>query len=123
MSWQTDNRGVNRWITEAAALAAEAPAVPAPPKAAPAAPGDRWLPIYGPFRSTGTAVHVRIGRELFQLPQGCQIAPLDETVLVVLDPGDRLFMLTASGSVTNLSKAAASALGRRLFDCPEAVPG
>ena len=130
MTWQTGPDGINRWESPAprntlAALAAaapglqQAPAAPAPPESA----GSAWRPIYGPFPHTGTAVIVRLGRMSYQLPNGWQVAPLDDAVLVALDPADHLFLLTAEGAVANLSEAAASALGRRLFDCPEAVPG
>lgn len=134
MTWQTGPDGINRWESPAprntlAALAAAAPGLPqpqpaaAPPEAAPAAPSGGWRPVYGSFAHTGTAVLVRLGRQSFQLPPGWQIAPLDDAVLVALDTDDHLFMLTAEGAVTNLTAAAASALGKRLFDTPEAVPG
>lgn len=134
MTWQTGPDGVNRWESPAsqtrlAALAAAAPGLQqprpaaAPPQPAPAAAGSAWRPIYGPFPYTGTAVLVRLGRESYQLPAGWQLSPLDDAVLVALDPDNKLYMLTASGAVTNLPDSAASALGNRLFDCAEATPG
>ena len=130
MSWQADEHGVNRWFpseqqTRLSALAAAAPGLQQAPAAAapPAAPSDSWRPQYGPFPHTGAAVIVRIGRMSYQLPKGWQVAPLDDAVLVALDPADHLFLLTAEGAVANLTPAAASALGSRLFDCREATPG
>ena len=134
MTWQADERGVNRWFpseqpTRLSALAAAAPGLQqarpaaAPPEAASVAPSGGWRPVYGSFAHTGTGALVRLGRESFQLPPGWQIAPLDDAVLVALDPDDHLFLLTAEGAVANLSASAASALGKRLFDTPEATPG
>lgn len=130
MTWQTGPDGINRWESPAprntlAALAAAAPGLQQTPAAAapPAASSDSWRPQYGSFPFTGTGALVRLGRESFQLPQGWQVAPLDDAVLVALDPADHLFLLTAEGAVANLTPAAASALGSRLFDCREATPG